>query len=69
MTPLESSVSEANILERHLRSSITLLELSIMLLENTYSTGVTYDNALLVNIRQVWKWLVVTITVIYLLIY
>jgi hypothetical protein len=38
--------------------------LSIMLLENTYSTGVTYDKALLVNIRSGWKWLVVTITIV-----
>jgi hypothetical protein len=40
MTPLESSVSDATILN----ITILLLDSSIMLLENIYSTGVTHSD-------------------------
>jgi len=41
-------------LEHHMRSSVTVLELSIMLLENIYSTGVNRDNLnMMINIMIV----------------
>jgi hypothetical protein len=44
MMPLESSFSDATIWSVTLESSIIVLEASFTLINDVYSTGITYDN-------------------------